>query len=233
MFRVCERGVLRISAWDRHRWLVHGFSTRATGDFLEWPGDSEVAGAFGASGFATATLKQVHSHVCVRAVEAWGDRRPVADAVLTDRAGVLVGVRTADCVPVLLADPVTQSVAAIHAGWRGAVAGILPNAVSALAAECGVRVPDLEAAIGPGIGPCCFEVGEDVASRFSQDAVDRGRAKPHVDLGSVLAGQLAAVGVETVHATGECTSCDLDRYFSYRAERGHTGRMLAVAGLRR
>jgi len=135
MFRESEQGVLRVAAWDRHRWLVHGFSTRATGDFFDWPGDAEIAAAFGTQGCGTATLRQVHSGRWVRADAPWGGKRPEADAVLTDRPGVLVGVRTADCLPVLLVDPATRSVAAVHAGWRGVVAGIVPNAVRALQAE--------------------------------------------------------------------------------------------------
>ena len=231
MIEVAEHGVLRVARWARYPWLVHGFSTRATGDFGRWPADTEVAAAFRAPGFGTATLKQVHSSACVRADRPWGSSRPEGDAVVTDRPSVLVGVRTADCVPVLLVDPVARCVAAVHAGWRGAVAGVLPGAVQRLRVQFGASPRDLEAAIGPGIGPCCFEVGEEVARRFGGDAVDREHAKPHVNLRSVLEAQLAAAGVTTVVASADCTSCRLDRYFSHRAERGVTGRMLAVAGL--
>ncbi len=222
-----------MARWDRwDLWLVHGFSTRATGDFLDWPTDGDVAGAFGAGPCGTAMLRQVHAGRWVRADAPWGSERPRADAVISNRPGVLAGVRTADCFPVLLADPRTRSVAAVHAGWRGTVAGVLPRAVRGLEREFGARPADIEAAIGPGIGPCCFEVGEEVASRFPARCVKRGNRKPHVDLASALKGQLAGSGVRTAAVAGLCTSCNLGRFYSYRAEGAGTGRMLSVVGLR-
>lgn len=228
-----DLGILRVRRWLRHSWLVHGFSTRAAGDFQEWPPDDEIADRFGAEGLRGAMLRQVHSCRHVRADRAWGDGRPAADAVTTDRPGVLVGVRTADCLPVLLVAPGTRTVGAVHAGWRGAATGVLRNAVRALAEQHGVRPCDVEAAIGPGIGPCCFEVGEEVACRFGAEFVTRRNGRPHVDLAASLGAELAALGVRLVEKMQECTSCNLDRFFSYRAERGRTGRMLSVAGLRK
>ena len=232
MYGLAARGVLRCASWHCYPWLAHGFSTRVTGDFLDWPADGDIAARFGEGPCGTAMLRQVHSRDYVRADRPWGPDRPAADAVLTDRPGVLVGVRTADCLPVLLADPRTRSVAAVHAGWRGAAAGVLPTAVNALAVEYGARPAEIEAAIGPGIGVCCFEVGEEVAGRFSERFVDRQRVRPHVDLASALEAQLARCGVARCETIRECTSCRLDRYFSHRAERGRTGRMLAVIGVR-
>lgn len=227
-----ELGVLRVSRWAAWDWLVHGFSTRSTGDFLAWPSDDVISERFGATSCGTAMLRQVHSGRCVRADRAWGGDRPEADAVCTNRPSVLVGVRTADCLPVLLVDPRSRAVAAVHAGWRGVVARVLPSALGSLASEYGCSADDVEAAIGPGIGPCCFEVGEDVASQFSGEFVDRSRAKAHVDLAAVLRAQLLQSGVDRVTIAGQCTSCDLGSYYSHRAERGHTGRMLALVGLR-
>ena len=232
MFRAGRRGVLRYANWDGHSWLAHGFSTRATGDFLDWPLDDEIAAAFGAGGCGTAMLRQVHSRNCVRADRPWSDDRPQADAVLTDRAGVLVGVRTADCVPVLLVDPRTRSVAAVHAGWRGAAAGVVTAALERMAAEYDARPVDVEAAIGPGIGACCFEVGNDVARQFDARFVEERQPRPHVDLASAINAQLRAAGLERIGVAGECTSCDLGKYFSHRAESGRTGRMLSVVGVR-
>lgn len=231
MFRVGDRGLLRVSAWDRFPWLVHGFSTRATGDFLDWPADEEVAAVFGAVGFGTATLKQVHSGGFVRSEGPWGANRPEADAVVTSRPGVLIGVRTADCFPVLLVDPVTRSLAAVHAGWRGTAAAVLTNAIRGLVDEFGARPANVEAAIGPGIGSCCFEVGEEVARVFSHEFVERRRARPHVDLAAALEDQLSRSGVTSVNSCCQCTSCDLGQYFSHRGEGGVTGRMLAAIGL--
>ncbi len=227
-----DRGILKVRHWRRHSWLVHGFSTRAAGDFLEWPPDDVIADRFGAEGLRGAMLRQIHSCRHVRADGAWGAVRPAADAVTTDRSGVLVGVRTADCLPVLLVDPRTRTVGAVHAGWRGAATGVLQNAVRAMVEQHSARPCDVEAAIGPGIGPCCFEVGEEVARRFGAEFVTRPNGRPHVDLAGSLGAELAALGVQQVENMRECTSCNLDRFFSHRAERGQTGRMLSVAGLR-
>ena len=232
MFEPDESGVFRLSRWADWDWLVHGFSTRSTGDFLDWPSDEVISERFGAVPSGTAMLKQVHSGRCIRADRPWAGDRPEADAVCTNQPSVLVGVRTADCLPVLLVDPYVRAVAAVHAGWRGVVARVLPNALELMSFEYGSRSGDIEAAVGPGIGACCFEVGEEVASQFSDDFVNRRGTKPHVDLAAVLREQLRQAGVGRVAAARHCTSCNLDQYFSHRAERGDTGRMLALAGLR-
>ena len=232
VFRLCRRGILRYTPWERHAWLVHGFSTRSAGDFLEWPADSEVMAAFGAEGFGGAMLRQVHSCDAVCATRPWGQDRPSADAVLTGRPGVLVGVRTADCLPVLLVDPRTRAVAAVHAGWRGTVAGVLQRAFERMVSEFGSRPADVGAVIGPGIAGCCFEVGEEVACRFDNRFVDRARPRPYVDLPSVLESQMRVNGINRIAVARECTSCNLGRYFSHRAEKGQTGRMLSAVGVR-
>ncbi len=224
--------MLRYTVWDEHAWLAHGFSTRSTGDFLDWPSDREIAGAFGADGCGTAMLRQVHSRAFVRADRPWSQNRPSADAVLTDRPGVIVGVRTADCVPVLLVDPRNRSVAAVHAGWRGTVAGVVPSALEGMVSGYGTRLADIEAVVGPAIGVCCYEVGEEVACQLGEEFVEQRDARPYVDLASAIEAQLVEAGVGRIAIVRECTSCDLGKYFSHRAERGNTGRMLAVAGVR-
>ena len=232
MFRIGKHGLLRYAGWQEHSWLAHGFSTRHTGDFMGWPSDRVIARAFGADGCATAMLRQVHSDGFVRANRPWGRDRPAADAVLTDRPGVMVGVRTADCVPILLMDPQTRSVAAVHAGWRGTVAGVVPSALRGMASEFGSSLADIEAVVGPGIGACCFEVGDEVACQFREEFVEQRDPRSHVDLTSAIEAQLAAAGVRRIASVRECTSCDLEKYFSHRAERGNTGRMLAAAAVR-
>ena len=232
MFEPDESGVLRVSGWADWDWLVHGFSTRPTGDFLDWPSDDLICERFDAVSCGTAMLKQVHSGRCVRADQPWGGGRPEADAACTDQPRVLVGVRTADCLPVLLVDPRVRAVAAVHAGWRGVVAGVLTNALETMVSEYGCKAADIEAAIGPGISECCFEVGDEVAVKFSADFVNRNGAKPHVDLAAALRAQLRQAGVDRVDVAAQCTSCNLGRYFSHRAEQGDTGRMLALIGLR-
>jgi YfiH family protein len=157
-------------------------------------------------------------------------RRRSADALTARERGTAVGVRTADCVPVLVADPVTGAVAAAHAGWRGVVAGVVTEAIAALECDAPAR---LVAAIGPSIGPCCFEVGEEVALQLGAAAGDgivlrRPNDKPHVDLWRAVEHQLRAAGVETIDTLGECTVCDPSRYFSYRRDGARSGRMLSV-----
>ena len=161
-----------------------------------------------------------------------GPARPEADAVGSATPGVLLGVRTADCLPVLLVAPRSRAVAAVHAGWRGTVAGVLPRAVQGLTADLGARPREVEAAVGPGIGACCFEVGEEVASQFPERCVADDGAKPHVDLAAALEGQLADCGVRMVMTARLCTHCEVERFFSHRAEAGRTGRMLSVVGLK-
>ena len=233
MFRLGTRGILRVERWDGwDGWLAHGFSTRATGDFLRWPSDSEIASVFQAGRCGTAMLRQVHSGHWVRADAPWGAARPEADAVGSGTPGVLLGVRTADCLPVLLVAPRSRAVAAVHAGWRGTVAGVLPRAVQGLTVDLGARPQEIEAAVGPGIGACCFEVGEEVASQFPERCVADDGGKPHVDLAAALEGQLADCGVRMVMTARLCTHCDVERFFSHRAEAGRTGRMLSVVGLK-
>src|SRR5205823_616160 len=130
-------------------WLGHAFGTR-----LFQPPDG------------VATLRQIHSDVIVYAGRP--GRLAEGDALLSDTPGRLAGVKTADCLPILLADERHRAVAAVHAGWRGAVSQIAPKAVEAMAARWNTRPEDLHAAIGPGIGQCCFEVGPEVAVQFGE-----------------------------------------------------------------
>jgi len=154
--------------------------------------------------------------------------RAEADALVVP-AGVraAVGVRVADCVPVLLADASTGAVAAVHVGWRGAVARVLDAALDALGADAG----DVLAAIGPHIRVGAFEVGDDVADRIAAEAhgaavVVRGGSKPHVDLARVVQAQLAHRGIdgERVDDVGGCTLTEPERYFSYRRDGRRSGR---------
>jgi YfiH family protein len=228
---VDEHVIIRVAAWEQYPWLVHGFSTRSTGDFLDWPDDEVITQTF-RGGNTTAMLRQIHSAQVVRADGGWGCERPEADAVVTDKAGVLVGVRTADCVPILLVDPVRKAVAAVHAGWRGTVAGVLENSLHQLAEHFGSRPGDLEAAIGPSIAGCCFEVGPEVAAQFPSEFVVASKPRPHVDLAANLRSRLADCGVLDITSVSECTKCLPGRFFSYRGEGGTTGRMLSVVGVR-
>ena len=153
-----------------------------------------------------------------------------ADALVATTRDDAVGVRVADCVPVLLADPESGAVAAVHAGWRGIVAGISESAI-ALASERGARFR--VGAIGPCIGACCFEVGHDVAAKIAEatgaDVVDRTTdAKAWVNLRRAVRATLVRAGVTEVEDVGGCTKCSSEIYFSHRRDGELAGRHLAV-----
>jgi polyphenol oxidase len=137
-----------------------------------------------------------------------------ADGQVSTRAGVAPIALVADCLPVALVAP--GAVAMVHAGWRGLAGGVLEEAVRAVGGK------PVAAAIGPGIGPCCYEVGEDVHAAF-------GTSGPTVDLKALARERLEAAGVAEVHDSGLCTSCDATRFFSHRRDRGLTGRQAGVA----
>jgi polyphenol oxidase len=159
-----------------------------------------------------------------------------ADGLCSDRADVALAVFVADCIPAVVADPRTGAFAAVHAGWRGTLAGVLPAAVRALAEHFGARAADLRVALGPAIGPCCFEVGPEVVEAFEAalpeaDALGvvvappAGAAKPRIDLKRANAILLERAGVPaaSIDAGPECTASDRARFFSFRRDRGATG----------
>jgi YfiH family protein len=181
--------------------------------------------------------RQVHGtdvHV-VKDLPRPGDPPPEADALITNRMDVFIGVTVADCVPVLFYDPIRRAVGAAHAGWRGLEAGVLRNTVEAMQREYGIVAATLQAAIGPHIGVCCYEVSEDVAGRFEGilKAVRHDKeGRLYVDLGRVARAQLSEAGLnpDYVSTSAPCTSCFVDAYYSHRAE-GTTGRFAAIVGL--
>jgi YfiH family protein len=201
------------------------------------------------------TVRQVHSGV-VRVVGA-ADRAlegeletPEGKAVLegdglvTNVSGVLLGVGTADCVPVLVVDRQRRAVGAFHAGWRGTVARIVEEGVAAMRREYGSRDEDLVAAVGPSIGACCYAVGDEVREKFAAEFrygeelfCTKGNEQ-YVDLWEANRRQLldAGLAAERIAVVGECTGCAKDsrgerRYFSHRMEQGTAGRMLNVVGI--
>jgi hypothetical protein len=185
-----------------------------------------------ATGLAFARVRQVHG---CRVVEAGAGTEPVeeADAVASATPGVAACVSVADCVPVLLADPRSGAVAAVHAGWRGTLAGVAAEGVRVLVERHGSRPGDLLAVIGPGIGPCCFEVERALATRF-RDELGPVVASPRdqgsrVDLWAANQVVLRRVGVHRsrVEVLGRCTSCEERTFFSHRRDRGLTGRHVA------
>ena len=178
--------------------------------------------------------RQVHGYF-VREIGTTDDVRAIADAegdVLVARvAGLAIAARTADCVPVLIAHPPTGHVAAVHAGWRGAVAGVVPIAIESL-----VHDPaELIAAVGPHIRVGAFEIGEEVAREMERAAsgrpvVDRSCAKPRGDLAKLVELQLLDAGLPqtAIDDVGGCTHSDAAHFFSHRRDRGKTGRHLSA-----
>lgn len=283
-------GVVQVADWKRWPWLVHGFSTRTGGVTTVYrPGQRSgeldlgfsarelrehvlenrrrYLDALGAPGAQLITLRQIHSPLMYRVGGADADRAEPrkGDGMMTDEPGVLLGIQTADCIPVLIADVKRKAVAAFHAGWRGTLQRIVEKGIGRMRLEFRSRPEDLTAAIGPGIGGCCYAVGEEVRSEFvsqfayaaelftevsDSDPVREkypllfltARAPGHSNLGPSLHLDLfeanrrqlidAGVRAEAITVTGDCTRCQNNRYFSYRAEQGFTGRMLSAVGVR-
>jgi YfiH family protein len=205
--------VYRVTELDSLDWLVHGFGTIL----------SDIPALFG----NLATLKQIHSSTCVPA----GGRSGIlgeGDALLENHPGSVVAVKTADCIPILLVDERRRAVAAVHAGWRGTVAQIAPGAIAAMQAQFGTDPADLHAAIGPGIGRCCYEVGPEVAAHFGE----QGRA--HIDLAAANRQQLLAAGVtpSRIYASNLCTMCSPEEFHSFRRDKAAAGRLHSFAGIR-
>jgi len=192
-------------------------------------------------GARIASPHQTHSADVVEAGD-WPDHdRPHADALVTDRPGLLLGILTADCAPVLLADPAAGVVAAAHAGWKGALGGITDATIAAML-RLGARLDRISAAIGPCIGRASYEVDTAFARRLLDDdphndrfLVEGPSGKPHFDLESYVLHRLAAAGVSRIEALGADTYVQPEHYYSYRrathrAEPSY-GRQLSLIGL--
>ena len=286
--------IVRVLAWDGFPWLVHGFSTR-TGGVTTAYRPAQRSGelnlgltasdtrenvlenrrrflqALGAPpSMRLVTLKQIHSasvrHIARPSRHNASEAQPCkGDGLMTSTPGVLLGIQTADCIPVLICDVKKKAVAAFHAGWRGTVRRIVENGVGKMRVQFRSRPEDLIAAIGPGIGGCCYAVGEEVRSEFgsqfayaeelfsevsdsdpirekypmlflTQRPPGHSNIGPslHLDLMEANRRQLLNAGLrpDAITVIGDCTQCQNNRYFSYRAEQGFTGRMLAVVGVR-
>jgi hypothetical protein len=272
--------VLQLEPFSKLPWLIHGFSTAPGGvseldgrkvlnlSFTDWDSRENVLAnrkkfqaALGAEKFPLIALKQIHSAVIWPFASA--PKEPCkGDASLTKTPGHLLGVQTADCVPILLVDPKKRVVAAVHAGWRGTLARILEKTAGELHARFGSNPADVLAAIGPSIGPCCYEVGAELVVQFSSQFADApdyfdeprtgeepnplqwlnmmppGHQPPpknvHLDLGKANRSQLLAAGVreKNIFSSGLCTACHPELFFSYRKQGACSGRLLSAIAIR-
>jgi len=272
--------ILELAPFSKFPWLVHGFSTRPGGvsslesekvlnlGFMEWDTRENVLenrrlfqSALGAADLELLPLKQIHSDV-IRIFPQSVSEPCKGDASATNRPGLLLAIQTADCVPILIVDPKKRAVAAIHAGWRGTLSRITQKAVGRMLVEFGSKPADLLAAIGPSIGPCCYEVAADFVTKFTAqfaDAADyfdepRSGEEPnplqwlnmkppghqpppknvHLDLPKANRSQLVAAGLlpKNIFVSELCTACHTNLLFSHRREGPLSGRLISAIGLR-
>jgi polyphenol oxidase len=206
-FQLDKGGLFHCTALNQFTWQEHAFGTRLMNPV------------------AAVTLRQIHSD---RVLNAGGlaDREAEGDALITRDAGRAIGVRTADCVPLLLLDPAHHAVAAVHAGWRGSASAIVTRTLEHMAADFGTDPSAVFVALGPCIQACCYEVGDEVAKQFGSVS----GSSVHLDLPEVNRRHLLAAGVHSDHIfnSGLCTSCRPELFFSFRREPQNPGRMLTV-----
>jgi YfiH family protein len=271
---------LQVPAFTKLPWLLHGFSTKPGGisdlsgekvlnlGFTDWDTRENVRenrrrfqSALGAGDLQLISLKQIHSDV-IHLFNTGPNEPCKGDASITSRPGLLLAVQTADCVPILLVDPKKRAVAAIHAGRRGTLARIAVKAIGQMQMHFATNPADLLAAIGPSIGPCCYEVGTEVATQFHSQFFDApdwfdefrtgdepnpvqwlnmmppGHQPPpknvRLDLKKANRAQLLALGLppQNIFTSDLCTACNPSLLFSYRKQGPQSGRLLSVIGLR-
>ena len=211
--------------------VVHGFLNK---NFI---GDLEdVAHCSGLN--RIHTIKQVHSNVVFLLNDnVTGNKTTEGDAIVTSMRNLGVGIYTADCVPLLLVDGDARVVAAVHAGWRGTLSGIVNRTISRMEKDYGIFSSKISAAVGPSIGMCCYEVGEEVALQFmekydkcSEFLCKRNDSKYHIDLRMANVRNLVDAGVSNFEVMDICTMCNGD-FHSYRREGRGVGRQLSFIGL--
>lgn len=242
---------LRVEAWAARRDLVHGFFGRAGGISSEPWSSLNVSSVVGDDplaveenwhrvratlrGLPVVRMQQVHGNRVVHVRVADQDVGE-ADGLLTEKPGLALAVLTADCVPIFMIAPEQQVAMALHAGWRGTAAGVVRAGVDLAERELGIAPDEWQAALGPSIGGCCYEVGPEVLSAIEErwgpmpSAWQERNGRPRLDLRKANRLILAAIGVpdDRIHDVGPCTSCARADYFSHRAESGRAGRQISA-----
>ena len=247
--RIAQITVLSAPSLTAISGVVHGFSTRRAehSEFTVGPLTSEnpavpmnrarFLSAAGMAGWPLLKLKQTHSGIVRDMRDTMAASQPVeGDAAITALSGAAVGIQTADCVPILIAERQGRVVAAIHAGWRGIAERIAENTVGRITDAYGISASSLTAVIGPHNSVCCYEVGEEVVAAIGEpQAIQRKPdwLKPHLDQGLANKRQLLKAGVPEaqIAVSALCTQCRGDLFYSYRREGQRTGRMLSVIGI--
>jgi len=224
---------LQAKGWDRFPALVHGFST-----YIE--SREQFSENLEATDWDFRTLKQVHGdEILFITDDMVKNTTTEADGLTTQANGVLLGIATADCVPVLLVAPEQKIVAALHAGWRGTLKGITARALALLSSSCGVAPANTWLACGPAIGPCCYEVGRDIGEALYErwGADNPAIWQPQGEKGlldlrllNLLQGEQLGIPRDHMQMVGSCTFCDASRFASYRRQGSQAGRQLSVIG---
>jgi hypothetical protein len=213
LFRLAADNIFRCIPFEDFNWLSHGFGTRM------------------ANPPADVTLRQIHSAILKNAA-GLRDLEHEGDALITNQPHRTIGIRTADCVPILLLDSSLRAVAAIHAGWRGSASEIVTKAVQQLTTDFGSQPDNIHAAIGPCIRECCYEVSSDVADQFTRwtTPLVKANGKPNLNLAEVNARQLESAGVPSTQMfdSGLCTFCNAETFYSFRRDPLDPGRMLSA-----
>lgn len=186
------------------------------------------------------TVSQVHGSVVHRVTGDNRRERVEADAIVTDAPNIPIGIMTADCLPALFYDPVKHVIGAAHGGWKGTALSVSIKTIETMGRLYGSKPRDIIAAIGPYIGPCCYNIGENVVDEFEKafgkdlSYIIKDGDKTRLDIGKANVAQLLSAGVmrERITETAPCTSCESSTFFSYRKDRGRTGRQLSLIMLR-
>jgi len=242
---MASASVITVPAFaDAGSHVRHFFGTRRHAIGLGLEVGIPRKGIAGVASFSwTLSVKQVHGTDALVLDRTLGPTDQFAggwDALVTDQPGIMVAVRTADCVPILMHDPKRRVVAAVHAGWRGAVTGIVPKTLDLLKSRFGSCPEHVRISIGPSAGVCCYEVDEPVLDRLGQGFPEwnkvvrmRERGKAHLDLKALVKEQARARGVDpkSITTVNLCTICHKDLFFSYRREGKVNGTMVSAIGL--
>ena len=249
---------LEVPQWKNHDGLLHGFLGRrrgkSAGPFASLNlsfrvGDDpqivkdnicDVKRAVGVHDGRIVTMKQVHGNQILAVKDRGIKEAGEADGMVTEENGIFLGVLTADCVPILFSVSDRKLAAVVHAGWRGTLAGIAPKMINHLRGRYGVEPASIEAALGPAIGSCCYEIGTDVSlpllqkwGNLAERCLHMKGGKNFLDLRGLNSLLLQEAGVphRQIFSTGPCTSCAAEDFFSYRREKKETGRQLSFIGL--